>query len=90
MSFRVDHNKVVYVRWNFETVKAPKGHYTAYYWIKGDAYEVRGKTRDERWVKADVYGPDGETFLEGVLADTLDELKIKVPDLIGHFRNGCV
>jgi hypothetical protein len=86
--FRVDHKKVVYVRWNGEPVQPPKGHYTAYYWVKGDIHKIRGETRDERWVKADVFGPDGQMFADGVLADTVDELKTLVPELIENFRDG--
>lgn len=78
MSFRVQRKRIDYVEKHPEEVThVPKGHFTVCWWVKGD--------KPETWVKADIYGPDGNVFLYGVLAGSIDELKLRVPEHIAYF-----
>lgn len=85
MSFRRNKNKIEYVHWQGEKVSPKAGHYTVYYWIKGAPNDPKNPKPGELWVKADIYGLDGEVFLEGILADNLDQLKLKVPEEIQFY-----
>lgn len=72
MGFRRKLKSPKYIRWDGNDVKPPAGQVTVYYWNKGTA--GTGNPEDS-WVKADVYGPEGEIMLSGVLASDLENLK---------------
>lgn len=83
MSFRRNRHNIAYVQWHGDEVCPPAGRFTVYYWRKGTPVDKNNPQPGETWVKADVYGPGGEIYLCGILADNLNQLRKRVEQELG-------
>lgn len=86
MGFRRNRNKVEYVLWRGEEVHPAAGHFTVYYWDKGSPQNPKQPHDADVWVRADIYGPDGNLFQAGLLAGNLEQLKKLVAEEIQQFE----
>lgn len=76
MSFRRSRNTIKFIEYKGQDIHPSKGCITVYWWTKGD--------KGAEWVKAEVYGLDGELSYFGLLADSLEHLKKLVEEDVNN------